>query len=147
MTKFKKMISGVLVLGMAVGAFAAVGYAKPGGDHPADTSADTSANVLWTVQKFVELSIDSSLYNFGTIAGGGGSAAAENAHSLTIFSNIAWTLSSSVAGLGSDRLLVSLSSSSGSGDAVVSVGYSLSDLRSMEPGDYVASVTYTVAAE
>lgn len=140
MTKLTKIVSGALVIGLAVGAFAAVGLAKK-------PSADTSADVLWTIQKFVELSIDSSSYDFGTIAGGGGSASADGAHSLTIYSNTAWTLNFSVAGLGSDRLLVSLSSTSGSGNAVVSAGYSLSDLRSMAPGNYVATVTYTVAAE
>jgi len=95
----------------------------------------------------IELSIDSASYDFGSITGGGGSASADDAQSLTISSNTDWTLSFSVAGFGSDRLLVSLSSTSGSGNAVVSAGYSLFDLRSMTPGDYTAAVTYTVEAE
>lgn len=140
MTKFRKMISGALVLGLAVGAFSAVGLAKK-------ADADTSADVSWKIEKFIELSIDSASYDFGSIAGGGGSASADDAQSLTISSNTDWTLSFSVSGSGSDHLLVSLSSTSGSGNAVVSAGYSLFDLRSMAPGEYTATVTYTVAAE
>jgi len=134
---------GLLVLCLAVSAFGAIAMAKPhGGDS--DSATDT---VTWTVQGYVELTIDDSAFDFGQIDAGLDSVTATNANTLYITSNTAWSLSFSVTGDGSSNLGVALSASEGKDDDQVSVDYSLNNLRSMDPGSYTAIVTYTVTAK
>lgn len=138
--RINKLVAGLLVLGLAVGMAGMIGLAK-------QPSASATDKVTWTIQKFVELTIDDSSFDFGTIPAGVDSVSKKNANTLFVFSNTAWTLSFSVKGDGIDHLGVSLSAKEGKGDAKVGVGYSLNDLRSMDPGTYTATVTYTVAAK
>jgi len=139
--RINKFVVGLLVVGLAVGVLGAVALAKkPGSDSAVD-------NVSWTIQGFIELTIDDNVFDFGDIAAGVDSVSEDNANTLHVFSNTAWTLSYSASGAGSDHLSVALSSSDGTGDADVTVGYGLNDLRTMDPGTYTAVVTYTVAAE
>ncbi len=138
--RINKLLVGLLVLGLTVGIVGLIGLAG-------QPSANAANKVNWTIQKFVELTIDASAFDFGTIAAGVDSVSKDNANTLHVFSNTAWTLSFSVKGGGSDHLGVSLSAKKGKGNAKIGVGYSLSNLRSMNPGNYTATVTYTVAAK
>jgi len=134
-------VVGLLVVGLAVTVLGAVALAKK---PVSDSAVD---NVSWTIQGFIELTIDDEAFDFGEIVAGVDSVSEDNANTLHVFSNTAWTLSYIVSGTGSDHLSVALSSSDGTADTDVTVGYSLNDLRSMDPGTYMATVTYTVAAE
>ena len=145
--RINKFMVGLLVMGLAVTTLGMVGLAFPGHSLPPVASDSAIGKVIWTVQGFIELTIEDSTFDFGTIAAGVDSVSEEKATSLSVFSNTAWTLSFSVSGAGSDHLGVSLSSSEGEGNASVKVGYSLNNLRSMDPGSYTATVTYTVAAK
>jgi len=136
-----KFVVGLLVLGLAVGIVGMIGLAK----KPASDSAVDK--VSWTIQGFVELTIDQSTFDFGLIKAGVDSVSEDKANTLHVFSNTAWTLSFSVSGEGSDHLGVALSSDKGKGNDDITVGYSLNDLRTMDPGTYKATVTYTVAAK
>jgi len=141
---------GLLVLGLAVTTLGLAGFAA--GHKPLPPVSPISLdsvtdNVSWTVQGFVELTIDDSAFDFGMIDAGVDSVSKDNANTLFVFSNTEWVLSYSVSGSGSDHLGVSLSASDGKGNAKIGVGYSLNDLRSMDPGSYTATVTYTVAAK
>ncbi len=148
--RINKFMVGLLVLGLAVTTLGLAGFAA---SHKAQSPiSPVSSNVAvdkisWTVQGFVELTIDDSAFDFGKIDAGVDSVTAKKANTLAVFSNTAWTLSFSVSGAGSDHLGVSLSAEKGKGNAKVSVGYSLNNLRSMNPGSYTATVTYTVAAK
>ena len=145
--RINKFMVGLLVLGLAVSVFGAIALAKPGhgnGQNASDTVIDS---VSWTVQGFIEITIDDSAFDFGQIDAGVDSASEDNANTLFVSSNTSWTLSYSVSGAGSDHLGVSLSTKKGEGNAEVGVGYSLNNLRSMDPGSYTAIVTYTVAAK
>jgi len=137
-----KFVVGLLVLGLAVSVFGAIALAKH--DDASDTAIDS---VSWTVQGFIELTIDDDAFDFGQIDAGVDSVSETEANTLHVFSNIAWALSYSVSGTGSDQLGVDLSSNEGTGDSDIEVGYSLTDLRTMDPGSYTATVTYTVAAK
>jgi len=139
--RINKSVVALLVVGLAVSVLGAVALAK----KPASDSAVD--NVSWTIQGFIELTIDDEAFDFGEIVAGVDSVSEDNANTLHVFSNTAWTLSYIVSGTGSDHLSVALSSSDGTADTDVTVGYSLNDLRSMDPGTYMATVTYTVAAE
>jgi len=139
--RINKSVVALLAVGLAVSVLGAVALAK----KPASDSAVD--NVSWTIQGFIELTIDDEAFDFGEIVAGVDSVSEDNANTLHVFSNTAWTLSYIVSGTGSDHLSVALSSSDGTADTDVTVGYSLNDLRSMDPGTYMATVTYTVAAE
>ena len=138
--RITRFFVGLLVLGLAVGMVGLIGLAG-------QPSANAANKVTWTIQKFVELTIDASAFDFGKIASGVDSVTKNDVNTLFVFSNIAWTLSFSVKGAGSNHLGVSLSTKKGKGDAKVGVSYSLNDLRSMNPGNYTATVRYTVAAK
>ena len=138
--RINKFFVGLLVLGLAVGILGAVALAK----KPASNSA--MDNVSWTIQGFIELTIDDNAFNFGQIVSGVDSVSEDNANTLHVFSNTKWTLSFSITGAGSDHLSVSLSSDEGNGNDDIAVGYSLNNLRSMDPDTYTATITYTVAA-
>jgi len=139
--RINKSVVALLVVGLAVSVLGAVALAKK---PVSDSAVD---NVSWTIQGFIELTIDDEAFDFGEIVAGVDSVSEDNANTLHVFSNTAWTLSYIVSGTGSDHLSVALSSSDGTADTDVTVGYSLNDLRSMDPGTYMATVTYTVAAE
>ena len=149
--RINKFLVGLLVLGLAVSVLGAIALATPGhgpGPGPGNNASDTATDsVSWTVQGFIELTIDESAFDFGEIAAGVDSISEEEANVLYVFSNTAWTLSSTVSGEGSDHLGVALSSNEGQGNSDITVGYSLNNLRTMDPGTYVATVTYTVAAK
>jgi len=142
-----KFVVGLLVVGLAVSVLGAVALAA--NPHANDYNASDTAfdSVSWTVQGFIELTIDESAFDFGDIAAGVDSVTEDNANIIHVFSNTEWTLSYTPSGVGSDHLSVALSSSEGTGDTDVTVGYGLNDLRTMDPGTYMATVTYTVAAE
>jgi len=139
--RINKLVVGLLVLGLAVSVLGAIALAK----KPASDSAIDK--VSWTIQGFIELTIDQSTFDFGLIKAGVDSVSADKANTLHVFSNTAWTLSFSVSEAGSDHLGVALSSDKGTGNDDITVGYSLNDLRTMDPGTYTAVVTYTVAAK
>lgn len=143
--RMRKLFVGLLVLGLAVGMLGMVGFAKKGGGKdPFDTATDA---VTWTVQKFIEITIDDSAYDFGTIDAGVDTVADAKANVLSVRSNADWTLNYSVQGTGSENLQVSLEAGEGKGNAEITVGYTLLDLRSMKAGDYSVTVTYTVTAK
>jgi hypothetical protein len=110
-------------------------------------SAKVDSKVSWTIQKFIEIKIDKPAFDFGKIAAGVDEVTKENANTLFVYSNTNWELSFSVSGTGSDHLSVGLSTKHGKGNADVKVGYTLNDLRTMNPGNYTATVTYTVTAK
>ena len=139
--RINKSVVALLVVGLAVSVLGAVALAKK---PVSDSAVD---NVSWTIQGFIELTIDDEAFDFGEIVAGVDSVSEDSANTLHVFSNTAWTLSYIVSGTGSDHLSVALSSSDGTADTDVTVGYSLNDLRSMDPGTYMATATYTVAAE
>ncbi len=139
--RINKFMVGLLVLGLAVTTLGLAGFAG-------SASSKVATNkVSWTVQSFVELTIHDSAFDFGKIAAGIDSVSKDNANTLSVFSNTAWTLSFSVKGAGSDHLGISLSAKKGKGNAKVGVGYSLNNLRTMNPGSYTATVTYTVTTK
>ena len=145
--RISKFMVGMLVLGLAVSVLGAVALATPGhgnGHHASDTAID---NVSWTIRGFIELTIDNGAFDFGEIAAGVDSVSERNANTLHVFSNTAWELTYSITGEGSDHLSVAMSSDEGEGSADVTVGYSLNNLRTMDPGTYTATVVYTVAAK
>ena len=145
--RISKFMVGMLVLGLAVSVLGAVALATPGhgnGYHASDTAID---NVSWTIQGFIELTIDYGAFDFGEIAAGIDSVSEGNANTLHVFSNTAWELTYLITGAGSDHLSVAMSSDEGEGSADVTVGYSLNNLRTMDPGTYTATVVYTVAAK
>ena len=145
--RINKFVVGLLVLGLAVSVLGAVALATPGngnGHHASDTAID---NVSWTIHGFIELTINDNAFDFGDIAAGVDSVSEEKANTLHVFSNTKWTLSYSVSGTGSNHLSVALSSEKGEGNDDITVGYSLNNLRAMDPGTYTATVTYTVAAK
>ena len=144
--RINKLFVGLLVLGLAVSVLGAVVLATPGNgnsNHASDSAVD---NVSWTIQGFIELTIDNTAFVFKPINAGVDSVSEGNVNTLHVFSNIAWMLSYSVSGEGSDHLGVALSSDEGEGNDDITVGYSLNNLRTMDPGTYIAVVTYTVAA-
>jgi hypothetical protein len=145
--RINKFMVGLLVLGLAVTTLGLAGFANWHNSLPPVASDSAIGKVVWTVQGFIELTIEDSTFDFGTIAAGVDSVSEDKATSLSVFSNTTWTLSFSVSGEGSDHLGVSLSANEGKGNASVRVGYSLNNLRSMDPGSYTATVTYTVAAK
>jgi len=139
--RINKLLVGLLVLGLAVSVLGAIALAKkPASDGAVD-------NVSWTIQGFIELTIGDNAFNFGLIDAGVDSVTEDSANMLHVFSNTAWTLSYSASGAQSDHLGVALSSNEGTGNSDITVGYSLNNLRTMEPGTYTATVTYTVAAK
>ncbi len=138
--RMRKLFVGLLVLGLAVGMLGMVSFAKK---H--STSADDK--VTWTIQEFIEITIDDSAYDFGTIDAGVDTVADAKANALFVRSNASWALSYSVAGTGSENLQVSLEAEEGKGDTEIGVGYTLLDLRSMDAGDYSVTVTFTVTAK
>ena len=145
--RINRFMVGLLVLGLAVSVFGAIALAGNGngnGNNASDTAIDS---VSWTVQGFIELTIADNAFDFGQIDAGVDSVSEAKANTLHVFSNTAWALSYFVSGTGSDQLGVDLSSKTGTGNSDITVGYSLSDLRTMDPGSYTATVTYTVAAK
>ena len=141
----RKLFVGLLVLGLAVGMLGAVVFAKRGGGKdPSDTATDA---VSWTVQKFIEITIDDSAYDFGTIDAGVDTVSDARANALFVRSNASWTLDYAIEGTGSVNLQVSLETGEGRGDAEIRVGYTLMDLRALGAGDYSVTVTYTVTAK
>jgi hypothetical protein len=136
----RKLFVGLLVLGLAVGMLGMVAFAKK---H----SANADDKVTWTIQEFIEITIDDSSYDFGAIDAGVDTVSDDEANTLFVRSNTEWALDYSVAGSGSENLKVSLESGKGKGDAEIIVGYTLLKLRSMEAGDYSVTVTYTVTAK
>jgi len=147
--RINKFFVGLLVLGLAVGVVGTVALATPGngyayGNHPSDEATDA---VSWTIRGFIELTIEDDSFDFGVIDAGVDSVSEEDANTLHVFSNTEWELTYSVGGQGSSHLSVSLSSDEGEGNGDITVGYSLDDLRSMDPGDYTATVIYTATAK
>ena len=145
--RISKFMVGLLVLVLAVSILGAVALAKPGHGKDQNASDTVIDSVSWTVQGFINMTIDDSAFDFGQIDAGVDSVSEDNANTLSVFSNTEWVLTYTVSGTGSDHLGVSLSASEGDGDGNVTVGYSLNDLRSMDPGSYTATVTFTVAAK
>jgi len=142
--RMNKVLVALLVLGLAVSVVGMIGFAK----KPVVVGSDSVADqVSWTIQQYIEITIDDSAFDFGQIAAGVDTVTEENANTLFIYSNTNWELSFDVTGNGSDHLSVLLSSDEGEDDAEVTVGYSLNDLRSMDAGDYTVTVTYTVTAK
>lgn len=145
--RINKFMVGLLVLGLAVTTLGLAGFAAWHKPLPPISSNSVTDKVSWTVQGFVELTIDDSAFDFGKIDAGVDSVSKDNANTLFVFSNTEWVLSYSVSGAGSDHLGVALSATDGEGNAKIGVGYSLNNLRSMDPGSYTATVLYTVAAK
>jgi spore coat protein U-like protein len=142
--RMNRFFVGLLVLALTVGLTGIAALAASGnGNKKTDSVSDT---VSWTVQKYVELSINDSAYDFGAIDPSQDTITATNANVLTVTSNTSWVLTYSVSGNGGGHLSVGLESSQGQGDAAVNVSYTLSNLHSMAPGNYTATVTYTVTA-
>ena len=143
----RKLFLGLLVLGLAVSMIAVAGFAKKGNGHGKDgqNASDSAIDaVTWTVQKFIELTIDESDYDFGTIDAGVDTVSDDKANTLAVRGNASWELEYAVEGAGSEHLVVALEAEEGTGDAEINIGYSLHNLRSMDPGDYSVTVTYTV---
>jgi len=145
--RINKFVVGLLVLSLAVTTLGLAGFAKSHKPLPPVSSNNVTDEVTWTVQGFIELTINDSAFDFGDIAAGVDSVNVEEANTLTVFSNTEWTLSYTITGTGNDHLGVTLSSDKGKGNSKVTVGYSLNNLRSMDPGSYTATVTYTVATK
>ncbi len=152
--RINKFMVGLLVLSLVGAMIGLAGFAKPGKPLPLgpyNPSPEISNSVIdkvsWTVQGFIELTIDDSSFDFGEIAAGVDSVNVEEANTLRVFSNTEWTLSYAITGTGNDHLEVLLSDKAGKGNDEVQVGYSLNNLRSMDPGSYTATVTYTVTAK
>lgn len=142
--RMSRFFVGLLVLALAVGVTGVAVLAASGnGNSKKDSVTDT---VSWTIEKYVELSINDPAYDFGTIDPTLDTITASNANVLSVTSNTQWQLTYSVSGNGGKYLSVNLAASQGEGDATVSVEYTLNDLRTMNPGSYTATVTYTVAA-
>ncbi len=139
--RMNKVLVGLLVLGLAVSVVGMIGFADP------KPSSSANSTVGWTIQEFIELTVDVTSFDFGTIDAGVDTVTEENANTLFIYSNTNWELSFGVTGNGSDHLSVSLSIDEGEDDAEITVGYSLNDLRSMDADDYTVTVTYTVTAK
>lgn len=142
--RMHKLFVGLLVLGLAVCVIGMLGFAKKDGNGSSDTATD---DVTWTVQGFIVLTIDDSSYDFGTIDAGVDTVSDDEANTLFVRSNTGWELGYSVEGAGSEHLQVSLEAEAGKGDADISVGYTLNHLRSMDPGNYSVTVTYTATAK
>lgn len=144
----RNLVVGLLVLGLAVGGLGMAALAKPEkGNNGQDVSDTATDAVTWTMQKYIELSIANGAYDFGTIDAGVDTVSDAAANTLFVRSNTKWELKSSVQGSGSEHLVVSLGAKDGQGDATVNVGYTLINLRSMNPGDYTVIVTYTATAK
>ncbi len=139
--RMNKVLVGLLVLGLAVSVVGMIGFADP------KPSSSANSTVGWTIQEFIELTVDVTSFDFGTIDAGVDEVTENDAVTLSIFSNTEWELSFAKSGGGSDHLSVALSESEGEDDAEIAVGYTLNDLRSMDAGDYTATVTYTVTAK
>ena len=145
-----KLFVGLLVLGLAVCMIGMAGFAKKEngrGKDGLDASDSAIDAVTWTVQKFIELTIDDSAYDFGTIDAGVDTVSDDKANTLAVRGNASWELAYAVEGTGSEHLVVALEAREGTGDAEINIGYSLRNLRSMAPGDYSVTVTYTVTAK
>jgi len=150
--RMKKLVAGLLVLGLAVAMVGFAGFAAKGIPpvlpRPIhNSSASVKDNVSWTIQGFVELKIAASSFDFGTIPAGVDEVTKENANTLFVYSNTSWALTVALSGNGSDHLKVGLSANEGKDNAKVSVDYTLFNLRTMDPGSYTAVVTYTVTAK
>jgi len=140
--RMNRFFVGLLVLALAIGLTGIAAFAASGNGKK-DSVSDT---VSWTVEKYVELSINDPAFDFGTIDPTLDTVTADNANTLTVKSNTSWVLTYSVSGNGGKYLSVGLETSQGEGDASVNVDYTLNNLRSMNPGSYTATVTYTVTA-
>ncbi|MGC9529601.1 MAG: hypothetical protein ACP5G2_03145 [Candidatus Bipolaricaulaceae bacterium] len=140
----RKLLVGLLAVGCVITLGVAGLAARNGGVGPGADSAES--RVTWTQVGFIELTVSSSAFDFGTLAAGQDEAKAEDAVTLKVSSNLDWVLSVAQQGEAADHLGVFLSRSSGSGDATVSVDYQLTDLRSLPPGDYQVTVIYTATA-
>ena len=138
--RMNKVLVGLLVLGLAVSVVGMIGFAKK-------PSSSANSTVVWTIQEFIELTVNVTSFDFETIDAGVDEVTEDDAVTLSISSNTEWVLSFSKSGGGSDHLSVSLSSDEGENDATVTVDYTLNDLRSMDAGDYTVTVTYTVTAK
>jgi hypothetical protein len=145
--RINRFFVGMLVLGLAVGAIGAVALAVPGNGHGHNASDEAIDTVSWSIRSFIELTIEDDSFDFGEIDAGVDSVSVEDANTLRVFSNIEWELTYAVSGQGSNHLSIALSSNDGNGNGNVTVGYSLNDLRSMDPGDYTATVIYTATAK
>ena len=145
--RMNKVLVGLLVLGLAVSVVGMIGLAKKPKEPVVVGSGDVADQVSWTIQQYIEITIDDSAFDFGQIAAGADTVTEEKANTLFIHSNTNWRLSFAVKGNGSENLSVSLSSDDGKANAEINVGYTLKDLRSMDAGDYTATVTYTVTAK
>ncbi len=106
----------------------------------------TSA-VSWSLGSFVELTINSSSFDFGELDPGTESVLEKNAVRLMVRSNTSWALSYSVDGVGADHLVVDPRHTSGHRNMAVNVDYELVDLLDLDPGDYSVTVTFTVTAD
>ncbi|MCD5416494.1 hypothetical protein LR032_05310 [Candidatus Bipolaricaulota bacterium] len=135
--RMNKLVVGMLVLALVVSVVGMVGFAS-------QSSARADSRVTWTVQRFIELRINSNNFDFGAIASGLDTITRERVHTLSISSNTRWVLTFAVSGRGSDHLGVRLSASQGNDNGTVTVDYTLSNLRKMDPGNYSVTVTYTV---
>ena len=85
--RINKFVVGLLVVGLAVSVLGAVALATPGngnGHNASDTAID---NVSWTIQGFIELTIDDEAFDFGEIVAGVDSVSEDNANTLHVFSN------------------------------------------------------------
>jgi len=145
--RMKKLVVGLLVLGLAVSVVGMVGFAGNGNGHNNDQSGSVDDQVSWTVGQFIEITIAHEAFDFGQIVPGTDTVTEEGANTLYVQSNTSWALNFSVSGNGSDYLGVALSGEGGTGDADVTVDYTLSGLRSMDPGSYIVTVTYTATAK
>ncbi len=137
--RMNKLIVGLLVLGLVVAALGIAGFAQG--------KASVTNKVSWKIQGFVELRIEKSAFDFGTIPAGTDNVVKDNANALFVYSNTSWVLAISSSGKGADHLKVGLSATSGRGNKKVSISYTLFNLRELAPGNYYPQVTYTVTTK
>ena len=137
--RMNKLVVGLLVLGLAVAMIGLAGFAQG--------KASVTNKVSWKMLGFVELKIEKSAFDFGTIPAGTDKVVKNNANALFVYSNTNWVLAISSSGKGADYLKVGLSATSGRGDKKVSISYTLLNLRELAPGNYYPQVTYTVTTK
>lgn len=148
-----KLVVGLLVLGLAVsglGVFGVIGSAAV--NHHAGHSAEAVNTVTWTLAPAIRLTIANPNVDFGTISGAYVHKA--NANTLTVESNINWSISVTVAGAASDHLRIRLwwraashhrwaDGATGGGNRTLRVDYHFHNLLQLAPGAHTVTVTFT----
>jgi hypothetical protein len=110
-----------------------------------EAEAQAKTEAIWEVPAFIQLLVDKEAFIFPELEPGIDEYLAEDAVTLTIFSNTDWALSFALEGdpeaVAHFRVLLPVEE--GFGNARISVDYLLVGLREMPPGTYQVTVVYT----